>query len=236
MQTIPEQDRLQETPGQPDPEHPDAGLRPCWNSISVVSLPGGERSADNDSLLSTADTTIQPHPRTTRDLHPDEDLRSSLWTSFGPPVQAGLCPRGFVPPCEIDSQNGEVTYVFPCGASSCPVCGKAKIYRLAGRINQTQPDTFVTLTRISGEWSETQKHMQEFMTFIRRQGYDLKIVYAVERNPLVRSIVHHSNQVSYQRSELPRYVIPKRRITANDASLPEYATAFTTSSSRSTNA
>lgn len=115
---------------------------------------------------------------------------SDLEVLYGPADSLSACVRGYIPRWGLDRSTGEITHSFDCHANECPACRSDKVQHLSGRIYRTRPDSFFTLTAVPPSWAEANRALTVMFRSLRRRGFPVHVVYALERNPASPELAH----------------------------------------------
>ena len=103
-----------------------------------------------------------------------------LWEQWGPSARIDACPwpRGFV----VDRWSGRC---LPnrCRTVRCIYCLRLLRWDVQRAIALASPSVQVLITLLTGDWSEDQRRVAQLLRYLRRDGFDVQMVWAVEPNP-----------------------------------------------------
>lgn len=162
-----------------------APVRPSDGSVGGVGVRGSARAgADSETPARScgggpegaAPTGLVLEGR----LEPEPDEK--IWT-----LRSDECPLDEA--YSIDRTNGEIVFRPTCKNARCPRCSRqvsARTFALARRLADIHAADstwvrFITLTQAPEGWDETRHAMKMWLKNLRRLGYEMHVLWVVER-------------------------------------------------------
>jgi hypothetical protein len=130
--------------------------------------------------------------------------KTDLARLFGEEDMQRVCPSRTTEVVNVDT--GEVRDL-PCRKATCHICNRAFVRQVHRAVLLTRPESMILITGLSGCWATDNKAINKFLTALRRDGYEINLVYAIEQNP--RLTGHHAHGWFYG-SDIPQSHLQRR--------------------------
>jgi hypothetical protein len=111
-----------------------------------------------------------------------------LTDQWGPRQKMDKCLNG--EPLWVTTDSGEV-WGYRCRRNACLYCARGKVARIRRAVRYSRPSALLTLTGLTGPYRDDADRINLLLRYLRRDGMDLHLVWAAERNP--SSVGHHAH-------------------------------------------
>jgi len=107
--------------------------------------------------------------------------RSDLGILFGPRDHRWGCPDSTTE--VLNTETGQVR-PLPCRRATCHICNRAYLRQVHRAVAVALPRWMLLITGLTGVWETDNKAISsKWIPALRRDGYEMNLVYAIEPNP-----------------------------------------------------